>query len=328
MTIFHPLFRSMRQCGVELCVAIALTAFCGLSTGCSQADDSKPVRLLRLDKTLLGDGGVTDGMRNEAETLFAVSGYGELNDSSLAAYRSNPAIRFHEHAVDSVWGNTDRLSRGLGKMKENFSRLFPGRNFPEAVTIISPFNQSVFTADSMLYIGLNHYLGEDYQPYAYFPDYIRVRKTPQRLLPDVAETLLRRDFPYAPREEYPTVLSRLLYEGALIEAEMQLAGVSEQQALGYDDTQMKWLTDHERQLWETMVGRKYLFSTDEQLAASLTGLAPFTSVIGQDVPGAAGRFIGHRIINSYLDNRAVSIADMLSPDFYESQEVLGDSKYN
>ena len=51
-------------------------------------------------------------------------------------------------------------------------------------------------------------------------------------------------------------------------------------------------------------------------------------MIGQDVPGAAGRFIGHRIINSYLDNRAVSIADMLSPDFYESQEVLGDSKYN
>lgn len=328
MAIFHTPFRFLKQDYALLCATFILAVICGIITGCSQSDSGDAINLVRLDKALRDGGRISPEMRAEAETLFAVSGYGELNDSSLAAYRANPAIRFHERAVDSVWSNTVPIARGLGKMKENFSRLFPDGSFPEAVTIISPFNQSVFTADSILFIGLNHYLGVDYPPYSYFPDYIRQRKTPQRLLPDVAETLLRRDFPYAPHEEYPTVLSRLLYEGALIEAEMQLAGVSEQQALGYDDAQMKWLTDNERKLWETIVSRKYLFSSDEQLASSLTGLAPFTSVIGQDVPGAAGRFIGHRIINSYLDNRAVSIADMLSPEFYESPDVLGDSRYN
>ena len=113
-----------------------------------------------------------------------------------------------------------------------------------------------------LYVGLNHYLGENYPPYGYFPDYLRVRKIPARVIPDIVETLLHRDFPYAPECDYPTVLSRILYEGVLVEAVMQIAGVSEQTALGYDDQQMEWLNKNEHKLWEEIVGRKYLFSSD------------------------------------------------------------------
>ena len=102
-------------------------------------------------------------------------------------------------------------------------------------------SDSRFYGRYFLYVGLNHYLGENYPPYGYFPDYLRVRKIPARVIPDIVETLLHRDFPYAPECDYPTVLSRILYEGVLVEAVMQIAGVSEQTALGYDDQQMEWL---------------------------------------------------------------------------------------
>ncbi|MDE5665410.1 MAG: hypothetical protein K2I31_05680 [Duncaniella sp.] len=156
---------------------------------------------------------------------------------------------------------------------------------------------------------------------------MRVRKIPARVVPDIVEALLHRDFPYAPAADYPTVLSRLLYEGALVESVMQLAGISEQTALGYDDRQIDWLNKNEHKLWEAIVGHKYLFSSDRQLASSLTAQAPFTSAIGPEVPGGAGRFIGHRIVASLLDNRAVALSVLLSPSFYESPDALAESKY-
>ena len=100
-----------------------------------------------------------------------------------------------------------------------------------------------------------------------------------------------------------------------------------QTALGYDDRQMEWLNKNEHKLWGEIVGRKYLFSSDRQLASSLISPAPFTSVVGPEVPGMAGRFIGHRIIASLLDNRAVALSELLSPSFYESLTALAESKY-
>lgn len=311
-----------------LCLFI-LAGLAGASvlTGCSSAGSDPSVKVGRLDHAFRDGWPLADGFIAPAEALFKVSGYGSLNDSTYTAYMSNPSVRIHETAVDSLWENTDRLESQLGTVKAHYARLFHDKSFPSVYAVISPFRQSVITVDTFLYVGLNHYLGENYPPYGYFPDYLRVRKIPARVIPDIVETLLHRDFPYAPECDYPTVLSRILYEGVLVEAVMQIAGVSEQTALGYDDQQMEWLNKNEHKLWEEIVGRKYLFSSDRQLASSLISPAPFTSAVGPEVPGAAGRFIGHRIIASLLDNRAVALSELLSPSFYESSTALAESKY-
>ena len=300
-----------------------------LFSGCGSDPKTAPVEVHRLDLALRGESPLDADCTNAAAELFRISGYGELNDSSLSRYASAPGIRLHERAVDSVWNarRITKLESSLGNMKARMAHIFPDMRFPGVYAIVSPFNQSVFTVDTVLYLGLNHYLGQTYEPYGYFPDYVRARKVPGRVLPDIAEALLRRDYPYQPQGDYPTALSRLLYEGALVEAEMQLSGVSEQEALGYDDGQMAWLNHNEKELWETIVGRKYLFSTDPQIALSLVNLSPFTGLFGQEVPGAVGRFIGHRIISSYLDNHAVPLSELLSPSFYESTTALADSRY-
>lgn len=311
---------------VSVFLAVIVSA---VFSGCESGRYIEPVKIGRLDLALRAGAPLDDGFAVAAAELFRVSGYGELCDSTLSRYASSPAIMLHERAVDSVWtGNrVELLENSLGNMKLRMAHIFPDVRFPVVYAIVSPFNQSVFTVDSLLYLGLNHYLGSNYGPYGYFPDYVRERKIPGRVIPDVAETLLRRDYPYQPQGEYPTALSRLLYEGVLIEAEMQIAGISEQEALGYDDAQMSWLNRNEKELWETVVGRKYLFSTDPQIALSLVNLAPFTGLFGQEVPGAVGRFLGHRIINSYLDNHAVPLSELLSPSFYESPTALADSRY-
>lgn len=300
-----------------------------LVTSCSSGGAYPPVEIGRLDLALQADSLPGDvRLGDAAAVLFAVSGYGALTDSSLHAYNRNSSIRIHERAMDSLWSDLRPVEADLGRMKFNFTRLFPADRFPAVFAIVSPFNQSVFTADTLMFVGLNHYLGADYPPYAYFPDYLRVRKTPARLLPDMAETLVRGLYPYRDESDgYSTVLSRLLYEGAVVESVMQLCGLSEQQVLGYDDEAMAWASDNEKRVWETMAERKMIFSVDPQLAAMLVSPAPFTSAINPNSPGAIGRFIGHRIVASYLDRRATSLSELLSPDFYTSQNSLFESGY-
>lgn len=299
-----------------------------MAVGCDRAGDAAPVKVGRLDLALReGKVPTEPDMAHAAEVLFQLSGYGQLNDSTAAVYAAMPSIRVHDAAMDSAWASTAQLEKELGRMRFNHSHLFPDKRFPAVYAVVSPFNQSVFTSDSLLYIGLNHYLGADYAPYSYFPDYIRKLKTPERVTPDVAEALVRSEYPYDPLVEYPTVLMRLLYEGAVVEAVMQLTGVSEQTALGYDDEQMKWLDKHEREVWESLIGRKLIFSGDEQLASQLVNRAPFTSAISPETPGGAGRFVGHRIVNSYLDRRARKAAELLSPEFYAGGDILPSSGY-
>lgn len=311
--------------------AAVVSVACSSSSSSSSGGDVERVAVGRLDRAMRCSESVErldSALLTPARSLFAVSGYGELTDSSLAVYRENPSIVFHEGAVDSVWQSLDGLELTLGRIKANFLRLFPDHSFPQAYAIVSPFNQSVITVDSTLFVGLNHYLGRDYPAYAYFPDYIRCRKTPERIGADVAEALVRRNFPYAPTTDYPTTVSRLLYEGAVVEAVMQLTGLGEREVLGYDAAQMKWLADNERAVWETIVGREWFFSSDSQIVASLVAIAPFTSVIGQEVPGGVGRFVGHRIVASFVENNdEFTVGMLLSQAFYDARDVLSRSGY-
>lgn len=309
-------------------VAVMLAMPASLLTSCSGSRAGDPVEIRRLDLALQTDIMPEDPtLRSAAATLFSLSGYGPLTDSALHAYNRNPAIRLHDRAMDSVWHDMQPLENNLGRMRFSFEKLFPDKRFPAVFTIVSPFNQSVFTADTLLYLGLNHYLGTDYPPYAYFPDYIRTRKTPERLLPDIAEAIVRGNYPYRPSAEYPTALSRMLYEGAVTEAVMQICGLSEQQALGYDTEEMKWADANEHRVWQTMAEQKMIFSTDPQLTAMLVSPAPFTSAINPRSPGAIGRFIGHRIISATLDRHAISLPDLLSPAVYDSETTLPQSGY-
>lgn len=325
-----PFFRKISGAIYIIGVCYLLSAGASVfMTSCSSRGSHPPVEIGRLDLALQADSLPGDPQLGDAaEILFAVSGYGALTDSSLHAYNRNPAIRLHDRAMDSLWSDLRPVEADLGRMKFNFTRLFPADRFPAVYAIVSPFNQSVFTADTLMFVGLNHYLGADYAPYAYFPDYLRVRKTPARLLPDMAEALVRGLYPYdGVSDVYSTVLSRLLYEGAVVEAVMQLCGLSEQQVLGYDDEAMAWAQENEKRVWETMAERKMIFAVDPQLAAMLVSPAPFTSAINPNSPGAIGRFIGHRIITAYLDRQAVALPELLSPDFYTSQNSLFESGY-
>lgn len=294
---------------------------------CGGGGDYPPCEIVRLDH-MIGNGAIPadSAARRAASLLFAVSGYGELNDSSVSIYADRPSVSIHRRAVDSAFTDISQLEGELGAVLGRASGLLPLVRVAGVYSVISPFNQSVFTVDSILYIGLNHYLGSSYGPYAYFPDYVRERKIPARLIPDIAESLVRSAYPYRSGGK---MVARMLYEGAVVEAVMRLTGCDEAVALGYTPQQFEWLSSNEAEMWKAVIERRLLFSSADDVARSLIYPGPVTSVLHPEAPGAAGRFIGHRLIGAYLDGHSGTRLDsLLSSGFYDSDTALATTGYN
>ena len=289
-----------------------------------------PIVIHRLDRQISKGMMPDDSLSIKAtELLFEISGYPYATGLTVADYSEKPSIREHLGGVEREYADMSEESIMLGGVFERMRELLPEMRVPEVFTIISPFSQSIIVADTTLFIGLNHYLGADYVHYEYFPDYVRVLKERDRMPIDVAEALIRTSYPFHSDEGYPTVASRLAYEGAVVEAVMLVTGESEARVLGYDDNRYGWLCENEKDVGQAIVGRQMLFSDDFAVIRSLVDPAPHASVISPEVPGRAGRFIGHRLVKAYMDNNPdVDLQSLLKGAFYNSSSLLTLAKYN
>ena len=295
--------------------------------GC--ADRQTPVAISRLDNTLSsGQLPSTPAELDATRTLFLISGYGEPTDSAVALYAAMPSIASHAQAVDSAFADISAEEAALGTVFGQLERMLPGFTRPEVYAVISPFNQSIITADSMLFIGLNHYLGTGYEPYGYFPDFVRRRKVRSRIPADVAEAVIRARRPFAPQTAYPTLLDRMIYEGAVTQAVMKATDASEADVLGYDREESNWLRDHETAMWNTLLDRNLVYTTDPAVIRSAIATAPATAIISADAPGAAGRYIGSHIVAAWLSSHPdATIDSVLSAKDLNAGQFLRDSGY-
>ncbi|MDE6395330.1 MAG: hypothetical protein K2K77_08315, partial [Duncaniella sp.] len=309
---------------------ISPTMLCSLVMSCSGGEERK-ASIYRLDSEI-SHGIMPDDPKalHAAERLFEISRYPELNQFTIGDYAEKQSIREHVKGVESEFTDTERESRALGKIFASIQEQLPEVKIPDVYTIISPFAQSIFVTDSMLYIGLNHYLGPDYEAYEYFPEYVRRLKVRERIPLDVTEALVRTSYPFVPATDYPQAVQRLAYEGAVALAMERLTGASTRDVLGYDADQYKWLDNNEGQMWRALAERQLLFSTDGAVIRSLVDVGPHTSVLSPDSPGRAGRYIGRKLVGAYMDNDkndAVSLRQLLSPEFYNDPALLTKAGY-
>lgn len=309
----------MKMTRLILSAAVAATMWsCG--------DGGHPAQVIRLDSEL-ASGSVSGASRDAAGRLFLISGYGELTDSSLARYNAMPSITIHRAAVDSAFADLSAEEVALGSIYDKLDDMFGGLAPSVTYAIISPFNQSVITSDSIIYIGLNHYLGEDYAPYAYFPDYQRRRKVRGRLTTDVAEALVRVNRPFRPATPYPTLLSRLIYEGAVAVAVSEATGKSVADVMGYLPAEEALMLKSEGDLWRALLERNLIYSTDPAVARRLTGLTAVSEGPGAGLPAGTGRYLGAKIVEAYLKNNPSATLDSILSSPPQDVEFLRASGY-
>jgi hypothetical protein len=96
---------------------------------------------------------------------------------------------------------------------------------------------------------------------------------------------------------------------------------------GFTGRQLEFCKAGEGDIWEYLVSKDLLFSTDAFLIRKFTGEAPFTSYFTEESPGRAVVWTGFRIIERYMNNNPdVTMPELMA--MTDCQAILGGAKYN
>ncbi len=266
---------------------------------------------------------------NEIKAFIEVVNNGRVDSFTIDSWPESDVVRVFSPDVMKVFPTPAIIGETVAYMSDAAQRNRLDITDYKYAAVVWGLNKSIIFNDNVAMIALNHYLGADYPGYTGIPDYRRARKTAEMLPYDLTEAVIATQFPYV-RTNGSTALSRILYEGALTEAKLRLTpDATEARALGYDDEAYSYLTEHEAEIWKTLATRNILYDINEMTASRLVDELPATNIISQNTPGQAGRFIGHRIVASYLlHHPETTLQHILSPDFYNSHETLVASDYS
>ncbi len=250
----------------------------------------------------------------------------EADDAARAELRE---ILGSTERADSVFGpDVERLLPPLDSVEAVLGRALGPNSGVTLYGVIIPYRQSVITTPGgHIYIGLNHYLGEDYEGYrGIFPSYLRHRKTISRLPSEVMQARIASLFP----PEFganPTLLNRLLYQGALLQAANDNMDAPDSTIIGLTPEELKWCEENEAALWQSLVGHDLLYSTDPSVADRLLRPAPNSNLLSGNAPGQAALFLALKIVRAYTKETGVSARQILETKAYNDNQTLIKSKY-
>lgn len=229
--------------------------------------------------------------------------------------------------VSRVFPDLSGLEKDLNRAFSRYMYYFPQRPIPAVITFIGGFNQSMATADTLLAIGLDKYLGSENSLYLRMQtaQYLRNAMIPERIATDCMRAWAMTEFDYQPSSD--NLISQMIYHGRnLFFVDYMMPEVNDTLKTGFSSAQLEWCIKNEAAMWTYLVERKLLFSTDLRTINRFVGEAPFTTDFAGDSPGRAAVWLGWQIIKSYMkNNRHLSLEELMQEDDF--QKILNEARY-
>ncbi len=299
--------------------------------------DGTPVEISRLDHTLyeykdldsLQRANVLRDRCAEITALSQVLEFDTLSDETVKAWSNSLPVDMFSPMADTAFTDIAPYEQQLGTTLANAKKgkfKLPKRHY---TAVVWGRPESIVFNDSIALIALNHYLGENSPAYEHWPQYKRMLKRKDMLIYDIAEAVIGTSYPFDPKEGENTVLSHILYEGAMAYVKMQIIpDATLANALGLSEAQVRDTESNLQYMWSKLAAEQMLYSTDTDLIERLFVQLPYSSPISPSAPGRCVRLLGYQIVQSYMKNHKGTILEyLLTPAFYSSRETLVDAKY-
>ncbi len=249
----------------------------------------------------------------------------------LSGFIQYPGTVLLKHEVDSVFPNLNAFELELGKAMQVYKKEFRSEPIPQFVSYISEFSYAHVTYDSLVGIGLDFYLGENYAlykaPSIEFPDFM-VRKLRREYM--LTNTL--KAFAIGKFESQLTdkrLLALMLFEGKIKYFIKTLApNLPDSILFGYTTQQLKWCEENESMIWKHLASTNLLFSKDGAQFMRYINDGPFT--IAESVPQESAPSIaiysGYKIIEKFVEEEGVdSLKELMDNNKWD--EILKKSSY-
>lgn len=229
--------------------------------------------------------------------------------------------------TQTVFSNFDEEKEKLTDLFKHIKYYYPDFKAPTIITLLTnvDYENKVVYADSLLFISLDMYLGNDSKIYQDFPAYIKNNFKKSHLIVDVAEAISNVQIPYSTNRSF---VSRIIQEGKkkyLLDA--YLPNIPDTEKMGYSPDQLDWALLNDEDVWKYFVQNKLLFSTDQELTRRFIDDAPFSKFYqanDSETPGKIGVWFGWQIIRSYMENNDTSLQELMKMN---NEEIFKKSKY-
>lgn len=245
----------------------------------------------------------------------------------LKGFLTDYYMNLNYQKVMEVYPDIQWLEDALDVAFRNYRENFPAGTVPRVYTCISGWNQSVFTADTLLGIALDKYLGRNSEFYEKLgiANYMRATLDREYIVPDCMRSWGYAEFEF--NDSANNVLNTMLYEGKILYfVKALLPDKNDTVVFGYSSEQLKWCRKNMSQMWSYLTEHKMLFSTDYMMLRKLFFTAPFTSYFTKESPGRASVWLGYNIIASYMKtNTDVTLQQLMMDKDY--QRILRNSNF-
>ena len=289
---------------------------------CNDVNYDKDIEIIRFEKQFYGsDEKQLDDLIEKYPYLFPdqfpkSTWVNKINDPLEIDFYKNSLIEFKGY---------DFNSKKLKVIFNNAKSILPNFNTPKIITLISKsdFNDRIIYNGPYLFISLNLYFGSNY--YENIPKYISKNMNKSFIPNDIAFKISER---YIKSKDDRTLLSNMILFGKILYLNKLLNSEEEEYVIFNTTTKkMNWTNENEFEIWSYFVENEYFFNTDIDLRSRFMSLSPYSKFnldIDKKSPGAIGRWLGYKIVNSYMKNNKTDLKELINLDHYT---IFNKSKY-
>ncbi len=242
--------------------------------------------------------------------------------------------RFTNPYFDSLYFETQRVFGDLSVLREEFEQAFTNLHYyypeypqPKIQFVITGLDGDLYLSDSLIIVGVDHYLGAGakYRPRMY--EYILRQYIPENIVPSVMLLYGIDTKVNATDINDKTVLADMIaYGKSYYFAKQMLPCKADSILMNYAAKEIAGARKNQDLIWFRLVEDEVLYSTANIMKQRFLGERPKTVEVGPECPGRIAQWVGWQIVNSYMKNHPeVTLQDLMKKQ--DADKLFKESKY-
>ncbi len=250
------------------------------------------------------------GLIHEASRLISNKDVQDLYESVVKKY---PKGELNQERT--------KIIEAIKQMKMHF----PEVEMPQLYTMISLFTYNVVVDNNFLGISLDMYMGGNYKyyPSTGIPQYKFKNFERAFIVGDAIKAFLIAEFD---NEGGRNLIEEMIFYGKI--AYLQSAFLEEEEHIyfNYTPDELEWCEKNEAEIWFHLVDMDLLYTVEAAKIRKYMDDAPFIPGFPEGSSARVGKWIGYRIVKSYMEQHSnMSLHELMQMD--NANELLLKSKY-
>ena len=215
-----------------------------------------------------------------------------------------------------------QFDKSIEKLNKESNRIFN----PKITVLTSGFFNDVVVNGENIVIGLDYFLPttNKYKPRD-LPSYILNRYSPENINATSLSTYLSQ-FNLV-NESDLTLINEMISFGKLYYVVSKLLPCTEERiVLGYSNEEYNLIQNNEAFIYSYFLQNEILFEESNIIKQKYLSERPSTFEISQSVPGRVGRWLGWKIVSSFMSSSTYTLEELLKEDDYKN--IFYNSNYN